>query len=180
MSSAFVNHGVHLVGQSQKEMRKFADVLNRNNLIRPGSLTVIPKAKVPIIKFVEKETGLRVDISFENDSGMAAIRTFAQWKRDYPAMPPIVAVIKQYLAMRDQAEVATGGLGGFTVICLVVSTIHFLEETRGTDYTVNRLDVVLLAVLDRLGIKFKIRNQGLDMRNMRVIPKVGARISHAI
>ena len=51
-----------------------------------GHPLVIANAKVPIIKFTDDLTGLEVDISFENLSGVQAQATFADWKHRHPDM----------------------------------------------------------------------------------------------
>ncbi|KAF1842572.1 uncharacterized protein K460DRAFT_409975 [Cucurbitaria berberidis CBS 394.84] len=93
-----------------------------------GHPNVIANAKVPIIKFTDDLTGLEVDISFENLSGVQAQATFAEWKRLYPDMVFMVALLKQFLAMHGLNEVHTGGIGGFSIICLIVSYIHHAEK----------------------------------------------------
>jgi len=175
MSDAFLRYGNATIGRNYKQMRRFADCLQSNNLVRYGSLTIISKAKVPILKFTESVTGLRVDISFENDSGTVALSTFSRWREMYPAMPFIVALIKQYLAMRDLSEVVNGGLGGFTIICLVVFTIHTLELSKGVGYARKNLDKTLLAFFRHWGMVHNIRTEGLDMKAMRTVPKVCSR-----
>lgn len=102
------------------------NVLDRQGIAVAGSLQPIAKAKVPIIKFVDAVTGLKVDLSFNNDTGIVANNTFYQWKAQYPAMPILVSVIKQFLMIRGLNDVAFGGLGGFSTICLVTSLLQHL------------------------------------------------------
>lgn len=174
VTSSFLSTGIaSLPYGTYGAMKRISAELERAGLIRQGSLTCIPKARVPIIKFVEQVTGLRVDISFENNSGLKANNTFTVWKERYPAMPWIVALIKQFLAMRDLSEVVNGGLGGYSIICLVVCTIHFLEQKNGPDWSARgHLDQVLLTFLDHYGSKFNLALLGLDMKRMAYINKV--------
>ncbi|KAK1911372.1 hypothetical protein P3342_012673 [Pyrenophora teres f. teres] len=95
--------------------------------IPQGHAQVIP-AKVPIIKFQDKLTKLQVDISFENLSGVQAQATFAEWKAKYPDMIYMVALMKQFLVMHGLNEVHTGGIGGYSIICLIVSYLQLLEK----------------------------------------------------
>lgn len=84
---------------------------------------VIP-ARIPIIKYKDRVTNLQVDISFENLSGVQAQATFASWKQQYPDMIYMVALLKQFLVMHGLNEVHTGGIGGYSIICLIVSYIQ--------------------------------------------------------
>ncbi|OAL39403.1 hypothetical protein AYO20_01273 [Fonsecaea nubica] len=98
----------------------------RTRNIAEGLVVPIPRAKVPIIKFVDRISGLKIDLSFDNDTGVVAIDTFHKWKQEYPVMPMIVSVVKQYLMIRGLNDVSTGGLGGFSTICLVTSLLQHL------------------------------------------------------
>lgn len=99
-------------------------LLQREGIAVPGSVQPIAGAKVPIIKFVDAITGLKVDLSFNNNTGIIANHTFQRWKSQYPAMPILVSAIKQYLMIRGLNDVAFGGLGGFSTICLVTSLLQ--------------------------------------------------------
>jgi len=105
-------------------LRSYADLLERGGVARERSTQVISGAKVPIIKFIDDISGLKIDLSFNNESGVVAIESFEKWKRTYPAMPIIVSIIKQYLMIRGLNDVSIGGLGGFSVICLVTSLLQ--------------------------------------------------------
>lgn len=131
---------------------------------RVKTMVVIANAKVPILKFVDDLTGIKVDISFENDSGLHANRTFKQWKADFPDMPAIVVLIKQLLAMRGLNEVHTGGIGGFTIICLVVSMLQLMPKDLfdGIDPRSRYADL-LMHFLDLYGNKFDVRTTGIKM-----------------
>lgn len=138
--------------------------LDRNGIVQPGSSSAVPYAKVPIVKFVDSKTNIKVDISFENDSGLRANGTFQDWKIEFPVMPVIVVLIKQMLAMRDLNEVFTGGLGGFSIICLVVSMIQNLSEDE-YESMVNVPDYgkLLLKFLDFYGNDFHTPSTGIIM-----------------
>ncbi|KIW19881.1 hypothetical protein PV08_00456 [Exophiala spinifera] len=107
-------------------IRRFHDFLRSQRIAKPGSILAILGAKVPLLKFVDRISGLKIDLSFDNDSGITAIETFHRWKNAYPAMPIIVSIVKQYLMMRGLNDVSTGGLGGFSTICLVTSLLQHL------------------------------------------------------
>jgi len=126
----------------------------------------ITKAKVPIIKFVDRVTNINVDISFENLSGVQAQATFQQWKHDYPDMIYMVALLKQFLVMRGMNEVHTGGIGGFTIICLVIS---YFQHSRKPE----NLGDCFLGFLNYYGNNFDLRTQRIQMHPPAVITKDG-------
>ncbi|KAF2997650.1 hypothetical protein E8E13_005372 [Curvularia kusanoi] len=153
------------------------DNRNVNKILRPAAAAlknrritentlVIAKAKVPIIKFVDSITGINVDISFENLSGIQAQATFSKWKTDYPDMIYMVALLKQFLVMRGMNEVHTGGIGGFAIICLIIS--YFQHSPKPEN-----LGECFLGFLDYYGNVFDLRNQRIQMNPPAIIRKNG-------
>lgn len=164
VSHEFRNRGVPMFGLTKSWMYRFAGMLEREGLAQPRTTEVIPSAKVPIVKFIDRVTGLKVDISFENLSGVSAIDTFRKWKTQFPAMPVIVAFIKQFLLMRGLNEVYLGGIGGFSVICLVVSLMQHLPAVQsGAMVGEQNLGELLLNFFDLYGNKFNIATTGISM-----------------
>jgi non-canonical poly(A) RNA polymerase PAPD5/7 len=138
-----------------KDLWTIAHRLQKDGIAR--EMKVIAKAKVPIIKFIDVVTGIPVDISFENLGGVWAQSYLQQWRIEYPDMAYIVAIIKQFLVMRGVSEVSTGGLGGFSVICLVVSYLQLKEATE------DNLGQVLLGFLDFYGNRFDLNTTRIVM-----------------
>lgn len=110
----------------RKLLERFAALLRNSGIAKPTTVLTIPWAKVPIVKFIDARTGLKVDLSFDNDSGLTANETFQSWKVAYPTMPILVSIIKQFLMIRGLNDVASGGLGGFSIICLVTSLVQHM------------------------------------------------------
>ncbi|KAL4921607.1 hypothetical protein BDW62DRAFT_113836 [Aspergillus aurantiobrunneus] len=126
LSTNFRRTGVKTFGERKGQIYAFSAFVKNQNIAVPGSVETIAHARVPILKFVDRLTGLKVDLSFDNDSGLIANKTFQLWKSEYPAMPVIVSVIKQFLLLRGLNEVPTGGLGGFSITCLVISLLQHM------------------------------------------------------
>ncbi|EME41392.1 hypothetical protein DOTSEDRAFT_46399 [Dothistroma septosporum NZE10] len=179
LSSDYLDHGLKRLCQIRKHMWKMSDHFNRSRLPAPGTVAPVIGAKVPLVKFVDGHTGIKVDLSFENDSGLTANQTFQQWKKDYPEMPVLVMIIKQMLAMRGLNEVHTGGIGGFTIICLVVSMLQLMPESVRNGFDFNaRYGELLLNFLDLYGNKFSLINTGIQMEppgyfNKKDRPSIG-------
>ncbi|KAI5300263.1 hypothetical protein KEM56_002589 [Ascosphaera pollenicola] len=157
-SRTFMRQGRKQLCQRPKEIWSFARFLKDVDVAAPGSIEPIPHARVPIIKFVDKLTGLKVDLSFDNDTGTTANRTFQLWKSQYPVMPVIVSLIKQFLLLRGLHEVPNGGIGGFSIICLVTS---FLQHLPFREDPLN-LGSVLLDFFDFYGNRFDFAIIGIQ------------------
>ncbi|KKZ57831.1 DNA polymerase sigma subunit [[Emmonsia] crescens] len=158
LSRQFLRQDRKILCQRPREIYSFTAYLKDLDIAVPGSIETIAHAKVPIIKFVDRLTGLKVDLSFDNSTGIAANETFQDWKSQFPAMPVIVAVIKQFLLLRGLNEVPTGGLGGFSIICLVTSLLQHLPYSGAEP----NLGGVLMDFFDFYGNKFDSRTVGIQ------------------
>ncbi|KAG6361462.1 hypothetical protein INS49_009689 [Diaporthe citri] len=130
-SDAVLSGGSTLpVGLNQ--LKQFRNYLRSSRVAVHNHFEMISKARVPLVKYVDSNTGLKVDISFENPSGVIAIQTFRAWREQYPVMPVLVTIIKQFLLMRGLNEPVNGGIGGFSVICMVnqVTTFTYKNPDR--------------------------------------------------
>ncbi|KAL9614909.1 MAG: hypothetical protein Q9167_000651 [Letrouitia subvulpina] len=164
ISSTFRATGQRTACQSMNQMVKFGSFLERCGLAERDSIDVIAHAKVPLVKFVDRLTSIRVDISFENQTGLIANQTFYAWKRQYPAMPVLVMLIKQFLMMRGLNEVVNGGLGGFSVTCLVTSLLQNMPRVQKGDIKPEEtLGEVLLEFLDLYGNQFDLARTAIVM-----------------
>jgi non-canonical poly(A) RNA polymerase PAPD5/7 len=148
-------------------VRTFANFIRKQGLAQ-GMVKAIVNAKVPIIKFVDRVSGLRVDLSFDNDTGVTANETFHKWKLQYPAMPILVSIIKHFLMMRGLNDVAFGGLGGFSIICLVTSLVqHFPSASQPPN-----LGLMLLEFFNLYGNLFNRHNIAIKLDPPGYISKV--------
>jgi non-canonical poly(A) RNA polymerase PAPD5/7 len=158
---------------TKKSLWKFHDYLISEGIPITGSVEVISKAKVPLVKYVDKRTGLRVDVSFENDTGLTANTTFKDWKTQYPAMPILVTLIKQLLAMRGLNEPVNGGIGGFSVTCLVISLLQLLPQVQsGNMIAEHHLGEILMEFLDLYGNEFNAVTTAIQFDPPGYVPKV--------
>ena len=171
-SPNFLRGGQPSLCQSKNSLHRLGRALENGRIAKTGSVQVVANAKVPIIKFVDRSTELKVDISFENLSGVTAVDTFKTWKVEHPEMPILVALIKQFVLMRGLNEVFSGGIGGFTIICLVV---HFMRTHPAAQKPPGiKLDYgeMFLAFLDYYGNQFDLMATGISMKDRATFKKV--------
>ena len=160
---------------AKKYLWRFANGLESGGMIRDRIVEIISKAKVPLVKFVHKKTSLKVDISFENTGGLRAVHTFNAWKQQYPAMPILATMIKHLLCMRGLNEPASGGIGGFSVICLVISMLQHMPQIQaGSMESTHHLGQLLLHFLDLYGNKFNYRTTAISVDPPAYIAKASS------
>lgn len=173
-SASFMRGGPATYLSARSWLYKFRKFLVAQRIAEQDSIEVIAHARIPLVKFVDKATGLRVDVSFENLGGVKAIDTFLRWKKEYPAMPILVTLIKHFLLMRGLNEPVNGGLGGFTVICLVVSMLQLMPQVQsGTLIPEHHLGEMLLEFFDLYGRQFNHELNAISLTSpVGYIPKV--------
>lgn len=165
--------GGYPVLSNKGSLYKLRAYLTKNDIPHGNDVELIIGAKVPLVKYIDEATGLRVDISFENLTGIDAIDTFMEWKKQYPAMPTLVAIIKHFLCMRGLNEPVNGGIGGFSVICMVVNLFNNWPEVQsGTLNPQHHLGESLMRFFRLYGKEFDYETTAISMNPPRFVPKV--------
>uniref|UniRef100_U5ETV5 polynucleotide adenylyltransferase n=1 Tax=Corethrella appendiculata TaxID=1370023 RepID=U5ETV5_9DIPT len=145
------------------------ELVNRG-IAEPMSVRVLDKASVPIVKLTDRETQVKVDISFNMQSGVQSAELIKDFKRKYPVLSKLVLVLKQFLLQRDLNEVFTGGISSYSLILMCISFLQ-LHPRANFNQTTN-LGVLLLEFLELYGRKFNYMKTGISVKNGgRYIPK---------
>lgn len=130
-----------------------------------SSVQIISKTRVPIIKYVDTESNIHIDLSFERRNGLVAVEQIRTWSKKFPCLRNLVIPIKQFLARRNLNNVHTGGMGGYSVVCMVVSFLSLHPKiSAGTIDPMKNLGVLLIEFFELYGRKFNYDNVGLRMR----------------
>lgn len=145
-------------------LRKLARLLQAANLAEEDSIQVVSKARVPIIKYIDRVTSYPIDISFNTVSGTESAGLVKKYSSRFPALRPLTLVLKQFLEMRGLNEVYTGGIGSYTVTCLVLSFLqtHPLVQA-GLVRPHENLGVMLMDMLELYGKHFNYDQVGISV-----------------
>lgn len=145
-------------------IRKLARALQKTDMAEPGSIKTIPRARVPIVKYLDRKTNLEIDVSFNIDSGVHSARIMQQHLDRFPALRPLVLLMKQFLEQRGLNEVFTGGIGSYTTMCLIVSFLqmHPLVQA-GFVRPHENLGVMLLEFFELYGKNFNYEVVGISL-----------------
>ncbi|CAB4256792.1 similar to Saccharomyces cerevisiae YOL115W PAP2 Non-canonical poly(A) polymerase, involved in nuclear RNA degradation as a component of the TRAMP complex [Maudiozyma barnettii] len=140
-----------------------------NHLSKDGlaiDIEVISKARVPIIKFVEPESRIHIDISFERTNGVDAAKLIRSWLDSTPGLRELVLIVKQFLHARKLNNVHTGGLGGFSIICLVFSFLHMHPRIVTKEiFAKDNLGVLLIDFFELYGKNFGYDDVAISVLN---------------
>jgi non-canonical poly(A) RNA polymerase PAPD5/7 len=175
------SHTIHLISQSRdidlvitSESMAYSDKVNvlhavASSIRKAGiadKVTIIAKAKVPIVKFVTTHGRFSVDISINQLNGVAAGKMVNRYLGELPALRPLVLVVKSFLSQRSMNEVFTGGLGSYSIVCLCIS---FLQQhpkiRRGEIDPSKNLGVLVMEFFELYGVHFNYQDVGISLRD---------------
>lgn len=69
------------------------------------NIVVVDTASVPIVKMVDADTEIFLDISFNTAQGLRAADYINEMRISYPLLEPLVFILKQFLVERNLNQV---------------------------------------------------------------------------
>ncbi|XP_053323587.1 terminal nucleotidyltransferase 4A [Spea bombifrons] len=138
--------------------------LHKKQVAEKSSIKVLDKATVPIIKLSDKETDVRVDISFNVKTGVKAAQFIKDCMKEYSVLPYLILVLKQFLLQRDLNEVFTGGISSYSLILMAISFLQLHPRIDARSSNVN-LGMLLVEFFELYGRNFNYMKTGIRIRN---------------
>ncbi|XP_017347509.2 terminal nucleotidyltransferase 4A [Ictalurus punctatus] len=145
-------------------LQQLDQALRQQNLAQPFSIKILDKATVPIIKLTDRETEVKVDISFNVETAVKAARFIKDHLKKYTVLPYLIFVLKQFLLQWELNEVFTGGISSY---CLILMAISFLQlhpriDCRATNIN---LGILLIEFFELYGRHFNYLKTGIRVKN---------------
>ncbi|PBK78829.1 hypothetical protein ARMSODRAFT_902418 [Armillaria solidipes] len=134
-------------------------------------VSIIAKARVPIVKFVTRLGMFHVDISINQGNGLVGVDIINGFLRDMHgrdcmALRSLVLITKMFLAQRGMNEVYTGGLGSYAIVCLVVSFLQMHPKIRRGEIDVDaNMGVLVMEFFELYGCYFNFNDVGISVRD---------------
>ncbi|KAK9085266.1 hypothetical protein Sjap_025677 [Stephania japonica] len=130
------------------------------------NIQVIGKARVPIIKFVEKKSGVAFDISFDVENGPKAADFIKDAVRKLPPLRPLCLILKIFLQQRALNEVYSGGIGSYALLTMLIVQLqmHWKGQQLHSRQVSpeHNLGVLLVNFFDFYGHKLNIYDVGVS------------------
>ncbi|KAF8646922.1 hypothetical protein AX16_007014 [Volvariella volvacea WC 439] len=151
-------------------LQRLASTVRRHNIT--SKVTIIAKARVPIIKFVTNHGKFNVDISVNQTSGLLSGSIVNGFIRDMHgsggrslALRSLVMITKAFLSQRSMNEVFTGGLGSYSIVCLAISFLQMHPKIRRGEIDADKnLGVLLVEFFELYGCYFNYDEVGISVR----------------
>ncbi|XP_043651802.1 inactive non-canonical poly(A) RNA polymerase protein Trf4-2 [Drosophila teissieri] len=131
----------------------------------PDSVSVLDKASVPVVKFTERISRIRFDVTFNAAaSGVQAAELIKDFIRQFPELPKLVMVLKQFLSLQGFNEVySSGGVSSYALTLMVISFLQQQARTNKRYSPHNKLALLLIQFLDYYGRKFDFFKYGISV-----------------
>ncbi|XP_055965013.1 LOW QUALITY PROTEIN: terminal nucleotidyltransferase 4A [Sorex fumeus] len=144
-------------------LQQLEQALRKHSVAEPGSIKVLDKATVPIIKLTDQETEVKVDISFNMETGVRAAEFIKNYMKKYSLLPYLILVLKQFLLQRDLNEVFTGGISSYSLILMAISflQLHPRIDARRAD---ENLGMLLVEFFELYGRNFNYLKTGIRIK----------------
>ncbi|KAI8605821.1 hypothetical protein EDD21DRAFT_298992 [Dissophora ornata] len=127
-------------------------------------VTVIAKARVPLVKFRETISGIAVDISFNITNGIQSGKVITKFMKENLALRPLTMLIKHFLMIKNHNEVYMGGLGSYTTVIMILSFLQMhpqiqMKKIKPED----NLGVLLIEFFELYGLCFNYAKAGISV-----------------
>ncbi|EEE55160.1 hypothetical protein OsJ_02969 [Oryza sativa Japonica Group] len=143
----------------------------RTGLFLPTSdIDVIAKARVPIVKFVERKSEIAFDISFDMDGGPQAADFIKDYVKKFPALRHLCMILKVFLHQRELNEVYTGGIGSYALLTMLITHLQLIwggKDILGYRKKEHNLGILLIALFDFYGRKLNNWDVGISCNSAR-------------
>ncbi|KAI3964635.1 hypothetical protein MKX01_020452 [Papaver californicum] len=124
-------------------------------------IQLIEKARVPIIKFIERQSAVNFDISFDVENGPKADAITKM-----PPLRPLCLILKVFLQQRELNEVYSGGIGSYALLSMLIAQLQlhwkgqYVQDRRVSPE--RNLGILLVNFFD---IKLNIHDVGVSCEN---------------
>lgn len=111
---------VNLNINEQQVISQIVSLLNREHMIQHNTLQVIRYCRVPLIKYQDRETGVAVDITVNQNNGITSLNFVNKILNEIPIIKNSVLFFKLFLRQYDYNDASTGGLSSFMIFHMVL------------------------------------------------------------
>lgn len=122
-------------------------------------IQVIGKARVPIIKFVEKKSNVSFDISFDIDGGPKAAVYIKDAISKFPPLRPLCLILKVFLQQRELNEVYSGGIGSYALLAMLIAMLRNHESQTSAEHN---LGILLVKFFELYALKLNTWDVGVS------------------
>uniref|UniRef100_A0A671SM46 polynucleotide adenylyltransferase n=1 Tax=Sinocyclocheilus anshuiensis TaxID=1608454 RepID=A0A671SM46_9TELE len=146
----------------QPPLQQLDQALRQNKVAEPFSIKLLDKATVPIIKLTDRETDVKVDISFNVETGVKAARFIKDHLkvRDSFVIHTVIHLNEHTKPRLNLNEVFTGGISSYSLILMVISFLQLHPRIDCRASNIN-LGILLIEFFELYGRHFNYLKTGI-------------------
>ncbi|KAJ3265087.1 hypothetical protein HDU77_006520 [Chytriomyces hyalinus] len=114
-------------GTQSSKLSKLIPKLNQSQ--QTSSLLILRRARVPILKLCDKSTGIAIDVCYNVVGGLAAVEAVKSWVEKVEGLRDLVMLVKLFLNGKGLSDVATGGVGGYSIVVWCMAFLKIRKES---------------------------------------------------
>ncbi|KAG5486864.1 hypothetical protein LSCM4_06330 [Leishmania orientalis] len=155
---------------AEEALTALAKEISAAGLCESAYPQVILKTKVPLIKFVHKDSLIDVDISVGAVDGRRNSECIVQYMNMYPEALPLILAVKYFVMQRGMHEPYHGGLGSYATTLLVVAFLrqHPIYTTHPEQRKMTGLGKLLVDFFRMCGQYWNYRRVAICLENYAV------------
>lgn len=144
-------------------LRTLETELVARDVAEANTIRVLDGASVPIVKYTDCESKIKVDLSFNIQNGVKSAELIKVLKRDFAGLGKLVMVLKQFLVQRGLNEVFTGGISSYSLSLMCISFLQM--HPRDIFHDRVNLGVLLLEFFELYGLSYNYSQIGFSIRH---------------
>ncbi|KAJ3244393.1 hypothetical protein HDU78_011044 [Chytriomyces hyalinus] len=166
-------------GTQSSKLSKLIPKLNQSQ--QTSSLLILRKARVPILKLCDKSIGIAIDVCYNVVGGLAAVEAVKSWVEKVEGLRDLVMLVKLFLNGKGLSDVATGGVGGYSIVVWCMAFLKIRKESPASmpelqrkrkhgnhaDLTQNTPGTLFLDFCRYFGRHFDYHSQGIGFTKAR-------------
>ena len=90
---------------------------------------IVKSTRVPVLRFMHGPSNLQLQVVPSLD-GIDKVDLIRGWLEEFPYMRPIYFIVKTTLAVRGLSEPKEGGLGSYTLLCMILGFFRMAGNSR--------------------------------------------------
>lgn len=137
--SVFSDRGFN---NQQEGITKVVKALSSEYIIKHGSLHVIRYSRVPLIKFIEKEYNIQVDITITQDSSVISVEKMNEILNKNPVFLKIILLVKLILRQFSLNDASIGGVSSFVIFHMTYCYYNIIQDLLNSKNKTLENDIV--------------------------------------
>lgn len=149
---------------TQNRLRQLARQLESANFAARRTVEVIGRARVPIVKFRERQSGIQFDVRLDSQKELQAVDEIKQSLIEFSAMRPLYLLLKMFLQQKELNEVYhTGGISSYTLFVMLKTFLQVSSFNK--DGYGDNLGILLVGFFHFYGRCLNVREYGISCRD---------------